>query len=544
MKFKDDNEVIEFLKKSINTPDWVKQAREKHLYLDALVTGNNFDKLLINKIEHIESEQRAAARKKYSKDIRSLFARILQPRSNVFTASGGSVVNDIKSETIKTKVVDSLNEFKGQKSIEKYLSETFFNLQDVDPNGVLFLEYIEDKDIYPTYKSIADIHDYKSNGQLLEYIIFAPVNVVEGNNPQYQEWRIVDDVKDYRIKQSGQTFTIITDKTFEHPFGNVPAVILSNINKSGSEVRLSPLNPIEPDAEDYARDKSILTIYKYQVGFPDHWRYEKECRSCKGSTVAPNGTDVCKVCNGKGNMRKNDVTDITIIDLPREGDPIVAPNLAGFNAPDLETWRQYKVDLIDWEHSMESTMWGTRKVEKETMETATGRVLDVQPLINELNEYADSVEWVHNQFTDWVIDWVNGSAQEEHSYTTIYGRGYIVESSEALLERYNLSVKDGSNNTILDKQLSEYINAKYQNNAVLRNEMQLKSEVEPYIHTTTINVHLMFGAVEANKKVLFVDFWEQSDREGDAKKLISDFDTYFATNNSIKPPEPTAPKPI
>lgn len=524
---------------------WVTDARENHKTLNALVLGIGFDKVLIEKIEKIESEARAKSRKKHSKDIRDMFHRVMQPRTSIFTASGGSVTNDISSKKNKEKFIGHLTHFKGQKSIKKYLSENFFRLEDTDPNGLIFLEYLGKEEIAPTYKSINDIRTYKSNGQLLEVLMFEPVMVKEkdGSASAHQEWRVVDDKKDYRFLENGGVFTLIKEKTFDHPFGKVPGTILSDIQVTGSELRASPLFFIEALAKDYARDKSIKTIYKFLHGFPRHWRYESKCRLCQGT--GKDGTKICKVCNGKGNLRINDVTDITIIELPREDDPIITPDVEGFIAPDLDTWRQFNTDLRDAEDLIDSTMWGTARVkEGGGKETATGRFIDVQPVMNRLDNFTDNVEFTHNQLAGWVENWVNGSPVENSKFHITYGRNFIIESPAAVLEKYTEAREKGDNNTILDKLLDEYILSKYQSNPMMLENMQTKRIVEPYIHQSINEVFEIFGSTEANKIVLFVDFWEQVERNDKTpEELKKEFDTFFTTNNTILPPAPPVAEP-
>ena len=60
--------VLDFIKKQTeNKPEWIGKAREQHEILEALITGKDFQKLLIERIEHLESKERASARKKYAK---------------------------------------------------------------------------------------------------------------------------------------------------------------------------------------------------------------------------------------------------------------------------------------------------------------------------------------------------------------------------------------------------------------------------------------------------------------------------------------------
>ncbi len=521
MAFKEENEVIDFIKKHQKPMAWVDAARKNHEILNALVTGKGFHKLLIEHIEKLESPDRAKSRKKYSKDIRDMFDRVMQPRINVFTASGGSVHNNIKNKQQKEKFIQSLAQFKGQKSIKKYLSEDFFRLGDIDPNGLIFLEYNEDVDIFPTYKSINDIRYYSSNGQLLDVLLFEP-KVVTNGALSFTEWRVVDNEKDYRIIQTRDSYAIDKDRTFEHPFGRVPATILADRQETGSEVRISSLFSIEELSKDYARDKSIKTIFKFQNGMPLFWRYFTQCRTCHGT--GKKGDDPCGSCNGHGEIKKSDITDVTKIEAPRDADSaIIAPNIAGFISPDLKTWDQYNIELKNAEELIDSTMWGTKRIKEGGNETATGRFIDVQPVKNKLDIFADNAEWTENQLSDWVENWVNGEPKEESEYHKSYGRNYIIESSDVLEDKYNTARTAGSNNTMLDKLFDEWILSVYQNNPILLEEMQKKRLVEPYIHQSIDQVNIIFGAKEANKKVMFVDFWESADKS----KTVEDLDKEF-----------------
>lgn len=548
MTFDRIEDVIAVIKMHQSTPQWVDKARSYHKELNALVTGKDFHKILLSRIESIESDERSKARIKYSKDIRDMFHRTMNPRESVFSAFGGSVRNTMKSTVEKDKLITTLSHFKGQKSIKKYLSEHFFMLADTDPNGLIFVEYKDDEDIYPTYKSINDIRAYKSNGQLLEWVIFEPKDTLdETGKTVKREWRVVDDKTDYRIIQENNTYLLDEDKTFEHPFKYVPSVILSDWIKTGCEQRISYLNPIEELSKDYARDKSVLTIYKFQNGFPRHWRYERPCRACFGT--GKKDDNVCTDCGGKGYMRNNDVTDITILNMPREDEPTITPNVEGFVSPDLDTWQRYVDELKMQEERIESTMWGTKKVKEGGNETATGRFIDVQPVITKLNKYTDNVEWIHNMLVHFVEDWLNGSQKDKYEYHITYGRRFIIESQDVLLDKYMTARKEGANNTILDKLLDEYQLAKYMNDPLLLDEMNKKRQVEPYVHQSLKEVADIFGSKEANKKVLFSSWWEQRVKEADmitktVAQLQTEFETYEQQNNKIEDTPKASPQEV
>jgi hypothetical protein len=532
MVFNNIEEVIAEIKANSRTPKWVNESRKEHKELKALVSGENFTELLIHKFEKIESSDRAVARKKYSKDVRDLFARVYQPRDNVFRASGGSVNDTYKSEANKERYLKASRDYKGQKSIKQYLADNFFGLADVDPGGLIFTEYVGAEKIYPTYKSINDIRTYESNGQLCEFVIFEPVDVTVGNRP-LKKWRVVDDEMDYCIYQDGETFIEDTEGTFAHPFGLVPCIILSAKQKTGSELRISDLFPIVALAEDYAIRKSRYTIYDTQCGFPDRWRYEKTCRTCHGTGKIGDG-ETCGSCGGKS----RDVTDVNVVETPREDDPILTA-LSGFVSPDLAWLSATELTLEKNEDKIDSTVWGTKRISEGGNETATGRFIDVQPVMNKLNTDSAAVEWVHNQLSIYIQSWVANQEIIDNQFYVAYGDRFIIESQDVIIDRYSKSRIDGDNVVILDKALDEVILAKYQNNPEALEKAQKKRLVEPYLHNSIAQVNEIFGRREAAKKVLFVTFWEQADVNKEADVLIKEFKAYFSSSSlGIPPREP------
>ncbi|PHR23567.1 MAG: hypothetical protein COA36_16685 [Desulfotalea sp.] len=531
MTFNTVEEVIAEIQKYQKTPSWVITARKKHVYLNALVTGKDFNKVLITQFEKLESSDRAIARDKYSKDIRDLVARIKEAVINVFTASGGTNKNDIANKVHRERFDEAMTNFKGQKSIKHYLSENYFQLLDVDPNGLIFVEYRGEEDIYPTYKSINDIRYYKSNGQLTEVVIFEPTDEMTSSNTPFKEWRVVDDKKDWRIKQVGLDFTEIEEKTFEHPFGMPPAIILSEKEIIGEEVRVPTINDITNLLEFYAIDSSIQTIYKKQNGFPITYRYVQTCRNCKGTgkTGAGDNEKACSRCDG--GAKSKDVTDIIEIETPRDkDDPVLANDLAGFISPDLATITMHDEQMTKFEDRADATYWGTRRVAEGTNETATGRFIDVQPVINKLSYLSNRVEWVHNQLGYFVENYINGGPVEKTAIQFTYGKRFIIESADTILDKYNEAVKAGSNVTILDKLLDEYLLAKYQNNLTNLTVAQNKRKVEPYVHNSEQDVFDRYGADESYKKVIFPKWWNIVDHSKDLMQLQSDWDAYVVAN--------------
>ena len=534
MTFENDQEAIEKIKKHQTlTPEW-NLMREYSRELKSLVNGTDFLDELICKIEGIESTNKANARVKYSKNIKSMFNRLFQPIDNIYYASGGLKDYDIQ-ESIKKEFLSKIANIRDNKTLSEWVQQNAVQLFNTDPNGLIFIEY-KDQDAYPTYKSIDAIRYYKSKGQIVDYVVFEPY-IKE--NKTY--WRIVDDAKDRLFLQSGNEFILVEERTFDNPFGQVPALICSNINIIGQKNKLAAIDGILDDAKEYARDQSFLTLYKIYKGNPIFWKYVQYCGDCNGSGVID---DVkCGTCNGHGKyVGKNDVTDAVELPIPDDNEsPVIAPNIAGFISPDLDVWTKYEETLKLTEEQIYKSHWGTmygmQLDNARGKKTATEIIADKQPLENQLNKYADFCEYIEWKLSEWLLNFYDPVKKKDESKITInLGRRYIIESYDVLLERYEKSVQAQENNTVLDKLFVEYLGAKYRNNPIDLQANLVKSQVEPYLHLQLKDVIDIFGKEEAQRKVLFQKFWQTVTNFNDASKIEKEFIFWFEANKKTIPP--------
>ena len=527
--FKTAEEAGAFIVQHQAAKPWVNVARAYSVKMRALVDGEGFTELLIDKIEKMESTERIAARKKYSKDIRSLFARVTNARSNVFQANGGSVEIAIKSEVLKEELSEILTNFKGQKSIHDYLSENLFQLADVDPSGLIFLEYTTEEnkinEIYPTYKSIQDIRYYEANGQSVNVLLFEPKPIPNG-----LLWRLVDSEREWLIKQIGGTFQE-DEKSFDHPFGQVPAVVLGERIKMGCKSRLSWLDKVIPDSEMYALKTSVRTIYEITKGFPLHWRMKMKHRDEVGVNRTGQGVDASRSL--KGDVLSNDVSDVIEVPAPREGDPTVK-DYAGYISPDIDFLEYSATSIEELEDKIEETLWGITK-DKNTKgnETATGRFIDQQPIHIALNSLTNIAEYVQNTLANFVVKAIDRTQSPENRYVYVAGRRFLIESVDAVLARYDKSRKENLPSSILDKLLEEWVLTKYKTDPRMQNQMMKKIKIEPFVHWDINTVFTLFGAADAYQKVLFNDWWKKdADKEKDYVILQQEFNLKIKTDDS------------
>lgn len=529
----DEQQAKEIINQS--TPKWVHVAREQTRELKALIDGDDFKNVLIDKIEHIEDEKKKIARKKYSRPIIDLYERVLRLIDNVYTSQGGSKDYNITPESTLESYTKHIGDIRGGRSLQGWLENFWMPLYHSDPNGIIFLEYDSSNEIapYPTYKSINNIRNYEADGQKMEWLLFEPKTVVEAAGGTALHFRLVDDTLDRTFVKRGETITLLEEETFDNPFGSVPGLINSNIQKIGEDIKLSPVNKIVPVTKEYARDQSIKTIFKFKEGFPLMWRLSMVCKTCSG--LGKTGGKACTDCGGKGEMRKSDITDEIIVPVPDSDGLKLAPDLAGYINPPLEIWQRYDDELTLLEDICYKTHWGSIfQQENQNNQTATAKWIDTQPVIARLNKYGDVAEFMEQQLSEWIANYFLPQKNKDESVTEVfYGRQYIIVPLEAILESYQNAKEKGDNDTILDRLLKEYITSKYINDPNnLRLEL-IKAQTEPYVHLRIEQTLEIYGQQEAQKKGMFNEWWSIQDKmtlSDDVKFLRDQYNTWFMEN--------------
>lgn len=509
------------------------KLREQSKMLYALIEGDDFKDALVNKIEFIESEKKSEARQKYARDTQDLFERLFQPLENISYATGGNKVYDIENEDVKKDFLRKISNIKNNNTLSHWIQDVGLKVRHVDPNGLMFLEYTTKikNDIFPTYKSIFSIRNYEKNGQLLEWVLFEPIKS-KYNGVDVLLWRIVDDLNDRTFIEIGQSL-ILSDKSFKHPFGEVPAILNSNIKKTGYDYLISPVHSIIGLAKEYGRDQTIKTLYKFTQGYTIHWRYVTFCEDCKGRGKIEDKT--CTSCNGTGKLGKGDVTDIVELEVPTGDSKPIAPNIAGHIKPDGKTWNQYTDEISMLERYATITFWGTPLNSIETFggrKTTVEVLFNKQPMENRLNKYADYSEFVEWKMSEWILNFIDlAKDRKDNKITITYGRNYVVEPSDTILKRYEEGKRVQENDVIMDELFRQYLQAEYRTNPVELYKNLKKSKIEPYLHQSLNDVERIFGVNEAQKKILFSKWWDSlKDYKRTDEELIKEYDIWFKKN--------------
>lgn len=485
----------------------------------------------IEKINQFEPQAQIAIRKKYAVSNKDLFSRLLRPIDKVFAAKGGSVYYNMPDK-LSEELKDYCSDVSFGYSLRKWLQVFWMPAMAYDPMGLIFVEVNDESKVYPTYKTIEDIFDYKLNGRKLEYVIFNKderINKLVEDNvaPADRLYRVVDDVSDRIFKVENEKVIEVEGETFPNYFLKVPAMVISDIYDPVKGFYVSNIDEVIEKADQFLLQGSVKNIFKNYFGFPQFWTYQSACPECKGTKML-NGSE-CTFCKGTGLKQRTDPSETIYLPVPQGRDqPILAPNVGGFITPDIEGWDKMDAELRLLENNMYQTMWGTHQLEDDAKnQTATGKFIDVQPVNDRLTNYSECAE----NMEKFVIDLIGGFMfQRSYKGASItYGKRYLIETPDELWTKYENARKNGAPTSALDDLYNDYLQARYSANALELDKYLKLSKVEPY-------KHLMLGdlsnapATVKMKKLWYTEWIStKSDTEiilTKVEKLKEEFEAY------------------
>lgn len=507
------------------------KGRADNVVLAAHVAGIGI-KQRLEQITGFENEDQKITRTKYAKSNVALFQRITRPIDKVFNARGGSTYYNLsKDQQIVFR--SYLSNVEWGFTLRKWMDVIARGAYLMDPMGVILMEVSTGGpfETYPTYKSVGGIYDYQLNGRNLDYIIF--------KTKQENTFRVIDDVLDRMVKIDGETITEIQDQTYVNYFGKVPARIVSDIVNPGQPGFASPLWPCVDDAEEYLREGSVKTIFKLRHGFPKYWQLAQSCSECQGTGYKE--AEECPSCKGTGNKLKYDVADVIQVPVPTgKDDPKLTPDLAGYVTPSIEGWQAMNDEQRLLEDNMFQTMWGTHQAQQAdgVDKTATASFIDVQPVNERLNKFADWAEDMEKFITD--LMGLFYYRQQYGGSAVNYGRRWLIESPDVVWKKYQDARAAGAPMGTLNELLSEYYYCKFANDSLELQKYLKLMKLEPFVHMAPGEASAITGGNADFKAKLYFAEWANSKEETDLmflplETLRADLAAYVATKTITAP---------
>lgn len=516
-----DFDQLSFIIKNNPNKTLIHKAREYSEKLSLHVLGTGISDAL-KRNDYFENEDVFTVRNKNATSNKDLFERILNREQMVFTAKGGSShytgINEKQIQTLNAK----LDKVRFNMSIRKWINEFALQAYRTDPMGVFFVEVDALNNSYPTYKSSDCIFDYLPTGRKLEYVCFrlkaseakqllsdsgldttAPELNVTPDKYTTTYFRFIDDQFDRIVKYNGTEVLILDEIKIN--FDELPGIRASDIIDFTCPANLlSPLDKTIELAGTFLEDRSIRDLSKKFSGFPKAFEPILSCTTCKGSGFVSGKS--CPECTpmgadkGTGIKLRTKVADVARFPLPKEGQAggIQDPSkFFGYSTPDIATWDKQDTSLNDIEGAMNDTYWGTADKQSTTgptlgakhafQETATKTLNDLKPVYTRLNKTADWAETTENALSAYIGKQMFKSFKDS---SRTYGRYYILETPDELMEQYLDMKTKGAPQTQLFDILRRYNHALYQDDPIQLTIKVKLIDVEPFVHKTIEQVQV------------------------------------------------------
>jgi hypothetical protein len=533
-----------------------------HKTLRMHIYGEGIDSEL-SRIDNYETQSLAELKVKYARSNKDLFSRLARPIDKVFSARGGSVYLNLQSDLDKKARRLAADITKGY-SVRKWV-EMFWkpHLLD-DPYGVLFMEMMPPQEaihakqygrsfVYPTYKCIASIYDYKPSGSALEYIVFNVSNYEKktwGVGEDKIIYRVVDDAADYLVERKGHEVEIID--SIPNYFGFCPGMINSDIVSPQEENSfLSFFDDVIELAKHFLLKGAVKLTHEFLHAYPKYWQYAEGCNHCSGTGLNAKAEDgKCTACGGSGKKIMLKVSDAMLLDMPENGDQKITPEVAGYVSPDKTYYDIATSDLKLLEDLMNMTLWGHKpksaiegpKVGKDGhAKTATQVMDEVKPQADRLQVVSEMAEKRH-KFILYNSVTVNLNLINYEGSSVNYGRRYMVEGPDDIWKKYSEARQQGAPVSVLEDLLIEYYEAKYTSDPTALDIALKLMYVEPFVHHTIKDVKEFMPDEGAWKAKLYFNEWLSEQDESyiahtPAGKLKDDLYEFAAIKQLPVPPE-------
>jgi hypothetical protein len=279
------------------------------------------------------------------------------------------------------------------------------------------------------------------------------------------------------------------------------------------------ISDIIDDADMFLRRVSVTNVHELAHLYPRYWSYEQACTRCEGEgsidtiTTAADGdtpavieSTSCSSCGGTGAKTRTNADDEIVLRTPQDGEPVIAPNVAGFVQPDIGSSKFYN-ELIDQaKNTMFMSTWGTTHQQGGKRETATGRFLDSQPVQDRLRDISDTFAKMHKFMLDCYGKVLLNKPNYESSVS--YGTRYILESPDDIFDKYVEASRENISEIGKLDMRNRYFEAEYQNDSIgLLTRVKL-AKIEPFPTILPIDIMNMIG-IDDNDKLqkLYYGSW-------------------------------------
>jgi hypothetical protein len=459
------------------------------------------------------------------------FGAFTQMLSKVFTARGSNQYFEFSTPQAQ----QDFEEWVAEQKIQQRLQDKFEKVSFTGFQGGFLVDLPGEPNApdelplpYWDYIPSGLIHDALVEGNKYEYVIIRQTELVNGQPSEY--FVCFDDVAAHQVvRGEGGNLAYSEDRTVAHNLGYVPffAPSLFAASQSSDVTRTSLLHKALPIAKVYLRDYNVHELDKTFHGFRKFWSFGVTCNhqrsvklegNCVGdaqyATLActtgyfnyPDGhSEVCDRCRGEGKVVPVGPDKTYILEIPDSATSIDLRPPAGYIEPDIATAAEQALELQRKARELEEAALGKEGVLNRdgTVETATGKQIDLQPVFDRCTTYGKSWKWVLQNVLDTLAR-LRYSGEFKQSAINV-GKKYQIETVDELKARYKLAKEAGYPDSVLFGLLEDIVYTEYADDPMELEYNRIKLYLEPVPTRSTSEVQqwLFQRAEDAELQALF-----------------------------------------
>ncbi|MCK5607934.1 hypothetical protein KAR91_39000 [Candidatus Pacearchaeota archaeon] len=511
-------------------PDiWIETSRK---YQHALIrhTADEGVVSFLERITKFENVNQLNLRERFYISTKHVIGFIQRPADNIWSALGGSF-NFQGSDSDKDKLMEQTSTANRGRPLQTYIQEDYFDAIYDNPAGGTWVSWDEKEENIEVHQiNITSIRDYERYGHGVKWILFEP-EIIKKVVKDDKDKDVPTDVKrymyideDWIILYDDTNGNIKQFKKVKNPYGFVPFVLNAtvsgkpNIKQKVNRMAMMEPKPIIPLSviddemqlmDAYLRKNSVKEVHEFLHAYPEYWKYGYQCTECKGVGEFPQSDGKampCTKCNGEGRqIEKKDVSNFTILIPPNtnEGEEKLDPS-SGYVVPPIEIIEEMRTELNSKLNEQYRSHWGVpfTAQDRETgeAETATGRLIDIQPLVSRMNKYTNQIESAHNSIIKVIIRLIFPFTNDKVTAFKSYGRGFIIETGEIVLQKYTDARENQLSQTLLFQLLISYYATTFRSDEMKFMTMVKLANVEPFVHNTSNEIQDIEAIVLKDKQ--------------------------------------------
>lgn len=527
-----------------------------------LITGEGLDDLLVQFTKREDAalfQQRKDITKHVipavCKNLIDIFNKV--PRSNAIQRSISYTGN---SNDKKKELLEILAKFWGNKDHNDYLSTRWMELNMVDPNAFIVLEWKpfeenERAQPYPYEVKSANAVDYQYENNILQYLVDKNDDRLTfyGQNQTV----VFDEVEDEELLKSLQRF--VKEKTYAvaqtetelylvlskdkaylitipepHNLEAVPAIRVG-YNRDLYTEGTSFVNPFHAAIcylEKTLKINSELDLSSALVAFPQQLRYvRKKCahEGCfKGRIETENGSMECPTCHGTGLDTTTSVQEVITIEMPETPeDMFPLSNLIDYKTPPIEIlqWQEQYVEKLT--QKARSVVFNTDIFDKQEVQaTATGKNIDLQNVYDVLYpmvvQLGDAWGFIVNGVAN-ITDLDEGLVA-----LFIFQKDFKLKGTETLIADLKAANDSGADPSIINAINNDIARIIYEDNPLEYQKYLLKQVYNPFQGKSNDEIMLLLNGdlTTQYNKVLYSNLGNIFD-ELEAEQIAKGSDFYM-----------------